>query len=195
MDATEDGRVNHSNYFEKNNPQSDFCAEFFPVQTLLAGARIRVWTGAGRHSLTAIKRVKKTMRKFDRAIVIRRKILNHPDDNWEFVYQNGIMRLSINGNGWRALIWTSLLEPSNPADTVKERRLFLEKCRRQICPHTLDVWCDGQGKVLSFWSKGMAFRLMNFKRGEWEAFFCIRPPENRKADDLYLRAKRSAERM
>lgn len=129
------------------------------------------------------------MQNLHRAMIIRRKVLNQADDDRGFIYHNGIMRLSTGADDWHAIIWTSLLEPSFPSDTVAEGRLFLEKCRKRVCPHTLDVWCDNHGKVLSLRSNGATLRLITFKRGEWENLFGLRPPGHRKASELKLRAR------
>lgn len=126
------------------------------------------------------------MRKLVRAILIRRKILNRADDDWGFIYHNGIMRLSTGADGWHAIVWTSLLEPSHPSDTGAEGKLFLEKCRKRLCPHTIDVWCDDRGKVLSLRFTGAALRLITFMRGDWENFFGLRPPGYRKASELKI---------
>ena len=124
------------------------------------------------------------MQKLVRAVVIRRKILNHPNEDWEFAYQNEVMRLSIDGNGWRALIWANLPDPASSADPAEERRLFLDKCRRQACPYMLNVWCENQGEVLSILSRTRTLKMIILRRGKWEEHFGLRPPGYCKASEL-----------
>ena len=133
------------------------------------------------------------MQNFHRAIIIRRQILNHADDDWGFIYHDGIMRLSTGGDDWHAIIWTSSFELPDTTETVVEGRSFLECYRTQLCTHTLDVWCDRLGKVLSFRSNGMASRLITFKRGEWENLFGLRPPGHRKSPELKSYANKSTD--
>jgi len=126
------------------------------------------------------------MIKLVRAIVIRRKILNHPDEDWDFAYQNDVMRLSIDGNGWRALIWSNLPDPASSADPATERRLFLDKCRKQACAYMLNVWCEDQGEVLSLLSRSRALKIFTLRRSKWEFHFGLRPPGYRKALELKI---------
>lgn len=63
-----------------------------------------------------------------------------------------------------------------------DREIFLHECRQQNCPHTLDLWVEGLGKVLSTrWDRDK-FTLIRLIRGKWEThYFGLGAPKSRKS--------------
>jgi hypothetical protein len=127
------------------------------------------------------------MQRINKAIIIGRQILSRQDKYWNFQHLNRSNNAFIIQEGWSASVWTrrSCEQPgcaSSSHDRPKDGAAFLECCRQLQCAYVLDLWLNGEGKVLSAEWDGTQFKLISFKRGPWEAdYFGLPSPAPSKA--------------
>lgn len=124
------------------------------------------------------------MRREIRAMIIRAKILTHKDSLWEFEQNFGRNRAFISRGPWQAAIGgrTTLKMLDEHAEV--DRETFLNACRRLSCPHTIDVWVDDAGKVLSLQCDGSRIKPISLARGTWETdYFQLPSPKSKLSPD------------
>jgi len=121
------------------------------------------------------------MHRVTRAILIRRRILDYDSQDWTYEFQNGVQLAMIMQPGWQAAVWHRLEQTAFTEDLTSDCESFLMTCRRLACPHILDVWADGHGKVLSAKWVGLDMKLISIKRGPWEwTYFGLPEPQTKR---------------
>jgi len=121
------------------------------------------------------------MKRLDRALKIRDKIINSKSADRCWDDQTGMRSLKIKTGHWEA----SLNTPFNPLmiDDVAAPSYLHALVRAQAkkpLNNLLNLWIPGLGKVLSLeWSDEEA-NLISMKRGDWEAALFGLPPYERK---------------
>lgn len=120
------------------------------------------------------------MLRVDRAKVIRNKVLGVQNDAWSFESSNKF-RAAVNfQNDWQAQIWTDPSWITSDGGVTEDKDTFLDECRKQNCPHTLDLWVNGMNKVLSAHWEGTGCELISIRRGIWETIlFGLPLPKSR----------------
>lgn len=114
----------------------------------------------------------------DIAKTIRLNILDLTARGWAYGFDNGIHHAGIFRPGWQASVWHKP-EGQHSFQVRYDREFFLHLCRSLRCSHTLDVYVEGFGMVMSAEWSGTQFRLVNLSRGEWETVHFMLPARRR----------------
>lgn len=118
------------------------------------------------------------MRRIERGIVIRDKILRYAK-TWNFGIKSGCSLATTSQIGWRALIWSGGEYGSSEFSPDERRDLFVDACSRHLLPHTVDLWVDDLGKVMSIRRGDGQCTLITYIRGTWETrYFHLSPPKS-----------------
>ena len=110
------------------------------------------------------------MRRIQKAMIVRKNILNYDPANWEFHYDNGISTAWIQKNGWHSLVSTDDDFAIFDEDGFVDKYHFLKVARLSYVAHKLELWVEGVGKVLSAHWDGH-IKINSMKCGQWEASY------------------------
>ena len=111
-----------------------------------------------------------SMRRLERATLIRDHILAHPRSEWRWTTVSGEKYLEFDGGASMASLRSpfNALPPPPPDPPTYLHALALQRSRQPLL-NGLDVWIKGRGKVLSIEWSDDEMRIISMKPGPWEA--------------------------
>lgn len=110
----------------------------------------------------------KLMQHIQRVIIVRNSIFDHELKDWIYQFENGVHRAILARTGWQVVIWNRSGQFGTDAHLKYDPISFLEQCRSLEHGHTLDVWVQGQGMVLSTEWTALRLRIVCLEVDPWE---------------------------
>ena len=128
--------------------------------------------GEGRH----------LMLRFVRAMIVMDRILKINFEDWEYEFVGRMNHAWIRQGGWQAELWYRPQQSSCDNWFAFDHKSFLESCRSMMSVYVVDVWVDGQGKVLSARRIEREIKVIQLTRGQWETrYFGLQSPKTKQS--------------